>query len=146
MQNDKTSISRNNISEWTLWTKFWMYSETNKFGNINWSNRCLYTENFKSFFVQNQCYQCKILCIGPVSAPKVFNEIVLVAAAFMSAFMRTRNIRLIVVYLIGSKPMQKNFDSISRDLLESSGFVIYVHVWLSNSRKLLKKNNKNVCT
>lgn len=35
--------------------------------------------------------------------------------------------------------MQRNFDSISRDLLESSGFVIYVHVCLSNSRKLLKQ-------
>lgn len=132
MQNDKTSISRNNISEWTLWTKFWMYSETNKFGNINWSNRCLYTENFKSFFVQNQCYQCKILCFGPVSAPKVFNEIVLVAAAYM----RTRNIRLIVVYLDDwlvvnqCKEILIQYREICLNLLVS--WFMYMYVWVTH--------------
>ena len=59
----------------------------------------------------------------------MFNEIVLVAAAYL----RTRNVRLVVYlddWLLVNQCKEISIHSISRDLLESFGFVIYVHVCL----------------
>jgi hypothetical protein len=42
------------------------------------------------FCIQNQCYQFKVLCFGPTSAPRVFTKIVSVVAAYL----RTLGIRL----------------------------------------------------
>lgn len=80
---------------------------------------------FLRFCVQNQCYQWKTLCFGPTSAPRVFTKIVSVVAAYL----RTRNIRL-VVYLDDWLVVNQCKENLIQDreiclnLLVSLGFII----------------------
>ena len=46
------------------------------------------------FCFKNQCYQWKVMCFGPTSAPRVFSKLVSVVAAYL----RIQNVRL-AVYL-----------------------------------------------
>ena len=77
------------------------------------------------FCIQNQCYQFKVLCFGPTSAPRVFTKIVSVVAAYL----RTLGIRL-AVYLDDWLIVNQNKRQLLSDrenclnLLKSLGFLV----------------------
>lgn len=81
------------------------------------------------FLVQNQCYQCRILavlwsnfCTKGVHQNGTSNSCLSENTPYSSSSIFKR--------LVGSKPMQRKFDSRSREMLES-GFVIYVDLWVT---------------
>lgn len=80
---------------------------------------------FLRFSVQNRCYQWKVLCFGPTSAPRVFTKMVSVVAAFL----RTQNVRLVVYlddWLVVNQSKNQLYQDRKKclDLLNSLGFLI----------------------
>ena len=77
------------------------------------------------FCFKNQCYQWKVMCFGPTSAPRVFTKLVSVVAAYL----RIQNDRL-AVYLDDWLNLNQNKCSLLQDrklclnLLVSLGFMI----------------------
>ena len=80
---------------------------------------------YLGFCFKNQCYQWKVMCFGPTSAPRVFTKLVSVVAAYL----RIQNVRL-AVYLDGWLNLNQNKCSLLQDrelclnLLVSLGFMI----------------------
>ena len=82
-------------------------------------------KKFLRFCINKQCFQFKVLCFGPTSAPRVFTKV----CAVVVAHLRTQNIRL-AAYLDDWFVVNQNQKNLLTDrekslnLLKSLGFII----------------------